>query len=141
MSKQRGRAGGSSADPGGGSPAQPARRKWIWFRAEAGGRLLARDEFDALEVQGRAGLAKCIERYLAGESRRKDVDSLGDGLFELRYRHMNNHFRILFTLWGPHCVALTAFYKNQQKTPPGDLRRARRRADQWRETFGRKPQV
>jgi phage-related protein len=101
--------------------------------------LKAREEFEELPVDGRAGLAKKIERYLEGQSRYKDVDNLGDGIFELRHRHLNNHYRVLFMLWGPHCVALTAFYKNQQKTPKSDLDRARSRADRWRELFGKEP--
>jgi phage-related protein len=88
----------------------PPRRKWIWFRSERGGRLKALEEFDALPAVPRAALAKRIDRYLSGESRFKDVDSLGEGILELRHRHLNNHYRVLFMLWGPHCVALTAFY-------------------------------
>ncbi|WP_419197611.1 type II toxin-antitoxin system RelE/ParE family toxin [Microbispora hainanensis] len=84
-------------------------------------------------------MAKRVDRYLKGESRFKDVDSLGDGIFELRHRHLNNHYRVLFMLWGPHCVALTAFYKNQAKTPKADLDRAKARAARWREVFGKEP--
>jgi phage-related protein len=87
----------------------------------------------------RGQLAVRINRYLAGETRYKDVDSLGDGILELRVRHGNNHYRVLFMLWGPHCVGLTAFYKNQQQTPASDLSRAKTRAARWREVFGERP--
>src|SRR6266511_3674612 len=117
----------------------PPRRKWIWFRNARSGRPTAREEFDALPTVPRAGLAKRIDRYLGGESRFKDVDSLGDGILELRHRHLNNHYRVLFMHWGPHCVALTAFYKNQRKTPKNDVDRAKRRARRWREVFGDEP--
>lgn len=118
----------------------PVARRWLWWRSEAGARPKAKEEFEGLPTQGRAGLAVRIDRYLKGETRFKDVDSLGDGLLELRYRFGNNHFRVLFILWGPHCVALIAFYKNQQSTPKADLDRARKRADSWRKVFGDEPQ-
>ena len=80
-----------------------------------------------------------IERYLAGQSRRKEVDSLGDHILELRHRRGNNHYRVLFTLRGGHCVGLTSFYKNQQQT-----RRRTRTSDQirrkrWIQLFGKEP--
>ena len=117
----------------------PAPRKWMWFRNDQGARLKAKEEFEKLPVQGQAGLAKKIERYLQGESRYKDIDSVGDGILELRHRHLNNQYRVLFMLWGPHCVALTAFYKNQQEIPRSDIDRAERRADRWRQVFGKEP--
>lgn len=90
---------------------------------------------------GQAGLAAKIDRYRRGESRPKDVDSLGQGILELRHRFQNLQFRVLFMNWGPCCVGLTAFVKKQPKTPPVDLERARTRAKRWREVFGDKPQV
>jgi phage-related protein len=41
--------------------------------------------------------------------------------------------------WGPDCVALTAFYKNQRQTPKKDLDRARTRASRWRVVYGKAP--
>jgi phage-related protein len=128
---------GRQPEPAG--PPPPARRAWIWFRNDRQGRPKAREEFDALPPVPRAGLAKRIDRYLSGESRFKDVDSLGGGILELRHRHLNNHYRVLFMLWGPHCVALTAFYKNQRTTPKADVERARIRARRWKDVFGEEP--
>jgi phage-related protein len=116
-----------------------ARRNWIWFRNDRDGRSKAREEFDAFPTVPRAGLAKRIDRYLSGASRFKDVDSLGDGILELRHRHLNNHYRVLFMLWGPHCVALTAFQKKQRATPRMEMERARTRARRWKEMFGEEP--
>jgi len=125
------------------SPVQPEKpptpRSWLWFRNERDGRQIAREEFDDIPAKERAGLAKKIDRYLKGESRYKDVDSLGDGILEIRHRVGSNHFRVLFMLWGSHCVALTAFYKNQQATPKPDLERAKKRAARWKTLFGEKP--
>ena len=100
---------------------------------------MALEEFEALDVDGRAGLTKVMQRYRDGQSRRQDVDSMGDGVFELRYRHGTERFRLLFMFWGPHLVALAAFQKKQPKTPKPDLDRARARARRWREAFGAEP--
>jgi phage-related protein len=117
----------------------PKDRKWIWYRQELGARAIALEEFNALPTEGRAGLAVVMKRFKAGETRRKDVESLGDGILELRDRVGNNRFRLLFMSWGRHWVALTAFHKKDAKTPKTDLDKARERARCWRETFGQKP--
>jgi phage-related protein len=101
---------------------------------------VARDEFEALKVEGRVGLTKVMQRYRDGQSRRQDVDAFGEGVFELRYRAGTERFRVLFMPWGPHLVALTAFQKKQPQTPKPDLDRARARAKQWRRVFGAKPE-
>jgi phage-related protein len=87
-----------------------------------GGRPKAKEEFEKLPKDGQAGLAALIERYLSGET-----------------RVSNNHFRVIFMHWGPDCVALTAFYKNQRQTPKKDLDRARTRASRWRVVYGKAP--
>ena len=80
-----------------------------------------------------------MQRYRDGLARRQDVDHLGDGIYELRYRHGNDQFRMLFIFWGPHLVALTAFQKKQAKTPKVDHDRAQGRAKRWREAYGTEP--
>jgi phage-related protein len=100
---------------------------------------VALEEFESLDVDGRAGLTKAMQRYRDGQTRRHDVDSMGDGIFELRYRRGTERFRLLFLMWGPQLVALTAFQKKQPKTPKPDLDRARVRAKRWRQVFGAEP--
>ena len=100
---------------------------------------MAQEEFAALDVDGQAGLAKKMERYRDGQTRRQDVDSCGDGIYELRHRRGREQFRVLFMFWGPHLVALTALQKKATKLPKTDLGRARARAKHWRKTFGAKP--
>jgi len=58
-------------------------------------------------------------------------------MYELRYRKGNNHYRLLFFLWGPHCVGVSAFYKNQQATPKSDVETAKTRRAQWHDSFGK----
>ena len=66
------------------------------------------------------------------------MDSLGDHILELRHRRGNNHYRVLFTLWGRHCVGLTSFYKNQQQTPKAD-KNERSSGKRWIQLFGKEP--
>jgi len=80
-----------------------------------------------------------MQRYRDGQTRRHDIDSMGDGIFELRYRHGTERFRLLFMYWGPQLLALTAFQKKQPKTPKVDLDRARARAKRWPQVFGAEP--
>lgn len=115
------------------------RREWYFFRNSRDGRALAREELEGLALSGQTCLSVRMDRHRNGKTRRQDVDSLGDGLFELRCREGNDHFRVIFFHWGPHLVALTCFYKNQRATPPKDLKRAKRRRTQWRQIFGDEP--
>lgn len=128
----------SKAKPTRDESAQPERRRWIWYRDDPEGGV-ALQEMRKLDRDGQARLAVVIERYQASQSRRKDVDHLGDGLFELRTRVGNNHFRVIFCRWGPHLLALTCFAKNQQKTPKQDIDRAKTRRSDWQRSFGKGP--
>lgn len=116
-----------------------ATRIWRWWRREAEAAPRCREEFEDLPSDVQARLYENIRRYLAGESRRQDVDHLGGGIFEIRYRKGNNHYRVLFMKWGHVSVGLTAFYKNTRATPTPALRRAKQRAKQWTDTFGAQP--
>lgn len=100
---------------------------WVWWPNQAGRRSRAEEEFLALPPRVRGELADRIKRFVSGETRYKDIDDLGGGLRELRYREKNNHYRILFCVEGRLCIGLTCFYKNQQKTEKRDLDRARER--------------
>ncbi|GLY35761.1 toxin [Amycolatopsis sp. NBRC 101858] len=126
-------------DPEPEEAALPVTRHWIWWRSQPGARPKAREELESLPTKPQADLAAKIDRYRKGESRAHDVDHLGDGIYEIRHRQGNNHYRVLFFMWGPHWVALTAFYKNQQKTPATDKNRAHKRMTQWCQTFGDQP--
>lgn len=55
-------------------------------------------------------------------------------LWELRVKVGNNPYRVLFIYQGKrdqHCIALTAFFKNQERTSATDKERAKRRATLW----------
>jgi phage-related protein len=96
-----------------------------------GRRSRAEEEFFKLPAIVQGEMLTRIKRLIDGETRFKDVDDLGDGIKELRYRHKNNHYRILFFVDGRDCVGLTCFFKNQQKTDKADLYRAKQRRDKY----------
>lgn len=136
---------GSRGKRGPGSKDEPPRKddgspkRWLFFRNQRDGRLKAKEELAALGEDAKAGLTLKMQRHARGESRRQDIDHLGGGIYEIRHRIGNNHYRVLFFQWGSYLVALTAFYKNQQATPKADLDRARTRAARWKEVFGKEP--
>ncbi|WP_112236858.1 type II toxin-antitoxin system RelE/ParE family toxin [Kribbella monticola] len=105
---------------------------WVWWPNQDGRRCRAEEEFFALPPKVQGELADRIKRFLTGATRYKDLDDLGDGIRELRYREKNNHYRILFSVDGRVCVGLTCFYKNQRKTKKQDLDRARERMRSYR---------
>jgi phage-related protein len=104
---------------------------WVWWPNEAGRRSRAEEEFNDLPALVQGEMLTRIKRLLDGESRFKDVDDLGDGIKELRYRVGNNHYRVLFMISARVCVGLTCFYKNQQRTEKKDLERAKSRRDSY----------
>lgn len=122
------------ADRGGAHRAEPAKATysdWEWWPNETGRRQRAEKEFFKLPEVVQGELLTRIKRLLDGETRRQDVDDLGDGIKELRYRTGNNHYRILFFIHGVVCVGLTCFYKNQQRTEKVDIERAKKRRSEY----------
>ena len=113
-----------------------APRKWLWFRTTRDGRSVAEKEFFKLPAAAAAALQAKMSRFASKTSRRQDVDHLGDGIYEIRARIGNDHYRVLFFAWGPHLVVLSAFYKNQRATPKQDIDTAKARRTNWRNTFG-----
>jgi phage-related protein len=55
------------------------------------------------------------------------VESLGDGLWEIRSRLENKTARVLFTFHENEIVLLHGFIKRTRKTPVQDLNLARKR--------------
>jgi len=63
------------------------------------------------------------------------VDSLGDGLWEVRSKLDNRIARTLFIIVDEEIVLLHGFIKKTQKTPNDDLDLARRRKKQYRQNY------
>lgn len=106
---------------------------WKFFRASVDGRPVFKKEFDKLPDQARAALIVLMQRYLVGDLAAGSIKPIRGDILELRWHEANNHFRVLFFRWGQHPVALTAFYKNQQKTPKTKIETALDRQKIWKE--------
>jgi phage-related protein len=101
---------------------------WVWVPGSAGGESPAEKEFLKLDPQARGALLDVIKHWLAGENTRSECEKIEDDLWELKTKlPPRNHYRILFCIRGRTCYGLTAFFKNQQRTPEADKRRARKR--------------
>jgi phage-related protein len=59
------------------------------------------------------------------------VDSLGDGIWEIRSRLDNRIARTLFVMVNQEIVLLHGFIKKQQKTPVDELELAKKRKKQY----------
>jgi phage-related protein len=112
---------------------------WQFFRASTDGRCILEKELDRLPRYARAAMIVLMSQYVSDAVPAGAVKRVRDNIFELRWRQGNNHFRILFFRWGPHPVALSAFYKNQRKTPKAKIETALDRLKAWKETFGDQP--
>jgi phage-related protein len=66
------------------------------------------------------------------------VRSLGDGLWEIRFRLSSNIARIIFKMINGEMVLLHGFIKKTQKTPSDDLQLAKKRATKY-EAMEKKP--
>lgn len=89
----------------------------------------AEKEFDKFPDIVAGNFLDLIERVLDRQTRAGagDVKKLDAHIFELRDRHKNNHYRVLWFVHSGACVAVTCFYKNQQKVQRQDLDRANAR--------------
>jgi phage-related protein len=55
------------------------------------------------------------------------VDGFGDGLYEVRTKHENVNYRVLFTFENETIILLHGIIKKTPKTPPAAVALARRR--------------
>lgn len=112
----------------------PRRRNFRFYRAPGSDRVVAREELDALEAHGRAALVEAIVRFRVHQERPAEIKKLkgNDGIWEIRVKVGSDPFRALFFYDSDVVViCVTCFYKNQQNTPPGDLKRAVKRKREW----------
>lgn len=117
-------------------PEHRIRRQWRFYVSPDTGRKVAREEFDALPVHGRAALAEAINRWTRGESKAGEVKPVegSGGLFELRVQVGYDPFRALFFRDSPvHDVCVLVVYKNQRKLPRSDRELACARMKSWKQ--------
>jgi len=79
---------------------------------------------------------KCIalvERLaeMGYDLRRPHCDILRDGIYELRARHRNVHYRILYAFIGRNIVLLSHGFTKEKKVPHTEINRAIRNRDSY----------
>lgn len=113
--QQKPRGGAHRAE----SSARPAYEDWEWTPQ-------AEREFLKFPDTMQGNFLDLIARVLDRQTRSGagDVKHLDRGIYELRDRYKNNHYRVLWFVRDRVCVALTCFYKNSQKTEKRDIDRA-----------------
>jgi phage-related protein len=88
------------------------------------------DWLKSLLKQDRKGYANCVARIgqlaeLGHELRRPSADYLRDGIYELRAKHRNVQYRILYFYHGQNVAILThALIKEGSSVPNLDVERA-----------------
>jgi phage-related protein len=98
------------------------------------GRTPAREFIDAQDNAAAAKIDAAIERLGEYGNRMppKMVDKLADDLFELRVKHFDRIFRILFFYQPGRLIVLTSgFQKKTRRAPPGEVHRAEKLRRIW----------
>jgi phage-related protein len=106
------------------------------------GRIPARDFVDSLDDLAAARVDAFIERLRTHGTRMhgKFVRKLTESLFELRSKHFDRIFRVLFFYQAGRLIVLTwAFQKKTEQTPPGEIARAEKLRALWLKYRNRYP--
>lgn len=106
------------------------------------GRRPALDFIEALDDEAAAKVAVMIDRLRLFGTRMpgKFVTKLAGDLFELRVKHFDRIFRVLFFYQpGALIVLASGFQKKTQKTPSNEIRRAERLRALWLRYHNRYP--
>ena len=105
----------------------------VEFYETEDGHQPAREFLLSLDVKMRAKLSDRISLLQDNGPRLREPYSkyLSEGIFELRAKSGTDITRVLYFFYaGRHIVLTNGFVKKSQKTPPGELERAKRyRAD------------
>jgi phage-related protein len=94
----------------------------------------ARDFIENLDDDAAAKVDALISRLRAHgtQMRGKFVTKLTKDIFELRVKHFDRIFRVLFFYQPGRMIVLTSgFQKQTQRTPPGEIKTAERLRDLW----------
>ncbi len=85
-----------------------------------------RDWMDSIPEKAKEKCIVKVERLemFGYELRRPDCDMLRDGIYELRARHNNVHYRILYAFCGKNIVLLSHGCTKLDKVPKKEITRA-----------------
>ena len=98
------------------------------------GRRPARDFIDSLDEAAAAKVDAFIQRLRIFGTRMhgKFVEKLTEHIFELRVKHFDRIFRVLFFYQPGRLIVITSgFLKKSQKTPPAEIARAEELRRLW----------
>lgn len=105
-----------------------------WFAPGGEREPVSKQEFKALELEGQAALMYHIKRLQRAEIGLKDLRHLDGKIYEIRTQVRGNHYRATVIQDSDvHFIILSCFFKNQNKTPPNELKKARQLYKQWLE--------
>jgi len=93
------------------------------------------DWMDGLDREPRERLFRRIEllRQQGHTARRPLVENLGGNIYELRTRIGTVNYRMLFSFDGRTAVLLTSGFTKEREIPAEELRRARRRLQEYQQ--------
>ena len=103
----------------------------------------ARDFIESLDDDAAAKVDSLIDRFriYGTQMPGKFVTKLTNDIFELRVKHFDRIFRILFFYQPGRLIILTSgFTKKTQQTPPGEITRAERLRCLWLKYRNRYPE-
>ena len=114
----------------------------IVYYEKPNGRKPVEDFLDSLKKKNellRASSLRDIQylRQYAHELRMPEVRYMKDGLYELRSNAGSDIARVFYFFYDGNKIVLTnGFIKKTQKTPPGELEKARRYKKEYEESHG-----
>ena len=99
------------------------------FYQDENGKVPVRDWLQELETKNIVAADKCIAKLellseRGHELRRPHADILRDGIYELRVRHGNVNYRILYFYHGQNVAILAHGLTKEAKVPKQDIERA-----------------
>lgn len=106
------------------------------------GRIPAREFIDSLDDKAAARVDAFIERLriFGNRMQGKFVTKLADDIFELRVKHFDRIFRVLFFYQPGMLIVITSgFQKKRQETPPAEIARAEKLRRLWLKFRNRYP--
>ncbi|MDE3137561.1 MAG: type II toxin-antitoxin system RelE/ParE family toxin [Acidobacteriota bacterium] len=98
------------------------------------GRVPAREFVDSLDDKAAARIDAFIQRLgvYGNRMQGKFVKKLSSDLFELRVKHFDRIFRVLFFFQPGMLIVITSgFQKKSQQTPPGEIAKADKLRKVW----------
>ncbi|QGU00993.1 Toxin HigB [Corynebacterium kalinowskii] len=103
-----------------------------WFAPGGEREPISKREFQSLEIEGQAALLQQIRKLQRSEIGLTDLRHLDGKIYEIRAQVRGNHYRATVVQDSDvHFIILSCFFKNQNKTPAKELKKAQQRYKEW----------